>query len=53
MEDSLKIKYDETTGMLQLDWDREDPKWSFLNDLTSEEIQDMLGQAIEDQINGI
>lgn len=50
MEDSLKVDYNEETGEVTLDWDREDPKWSFLNDLTDEQIGDMVVKSLQDAL---
>jgi hypothetical protein len=35
-------------GSFSAEWDPNDPKWSFLNGLTSKELQIILKQAIED-----
>tara|TARA_B100002019_G_scaffold141305_1_gene121698 strand:- start:208 stop:363 length:156 start_codon:yes stop_codon:yes gene_type:complete len=51
MEDSLKINQNED-GSFTLEWDKEDPKWSFLNGLTSNEIQSILEAALKDDIDG-
>lgn len=45
MTDSLEINKNED-GSYTLTWDREDPKWSFLNGMTAEEIQTLLEEAI-------
>ena len=50
--DSLKITQNED-GSYTMDWDKEDPKWSWMNSLTSKEIQVIMEQAIEDFINGL
>ncbi len=50
MEDTLKITQNED-GSYTMDWDPQDPKWSFLNNLTSKEIQVIVQQAIQDAIN--
>tara|TARA_Y100001970_G_scaffold199575_1_gene242740 strand:- start:542 stop:685 length:144 start_codon:yes stop_codon:yes gene_type:complete len=34
-------------GSFSLEWDRQDPNWKFLNDLTSKEIQVIIDQAIK------
>jgi hypothetical protein len=47
--DSLKITENED-GSFTMDWDPQDPKWSWLNDLTSKEIQVIVEQAITDFI---
>ena len=46
MSDSLKVNQNKD-GSLSLEWDREDPNWKFLNDLTSKEIQVIIDQAIK------
>jgi hypothetical protein len=50
MEDTLKVDFNEETGEVTLDWDPEDPKWSFLNDLTEEEIGDMVIKSLKEAI---
>lgn len=49
MEDSLKIT-ENADGTFTMDWDKEDPKWSFLNNLTSAEIQVIMEQAIKEEL---
>ena len=49
--DSLKITENED-GSFTMDWDPQDPKWSFLNNLTSKEIQVIVEQAIKDFTDG-
>jgi len=49
--DSLKIEYDEDTHELRIDWDKNDPQWAFLNDLTDEDIQTILAQGIQQLTN--
>ena len=49
-DDSLKITQNEDKSFT-LDWDPQDPRWSFLNGLTSTEIQVMIEQAIKDFID--
>jgi len=51
MEDSLKINQNED-GSFTFEWDKKDPKWSFLNGLTSNEIQSILEAALKEDING-
>ena len=48
--DSLKIIQNED-GSFTMDWDKEDPNWSWLNGLTSKEIQVIMEQAIQDHLN--
>jgi hypothetical protein len=52
MEDTLKITENED-GTFTMDWDPQDPKWSWLNGLTSKEIQVIVEQAIKDYLDGL
>jgi hypothetical protein len=49
MEDSLKIT-ENSDGTFTMDWDKQDPKWSWLNGLTSKEIQVIMEQAIKEEL---
>jgi hypothetical protein len=51
-EDTLKITENED-GSFTMDWDPQDPKWSWLNGLTSKEIQVIVEQAIKDYLDGL
>ena len=44
--DSLKIHQNED-GSFSIEWDKEDPEWKWLNNLTSKEIEIIMKQAIE------
>ena len=44
MNDSLKVTQNED-GSFTIDWDKKDPTWSWLNNLTSKEIQVIMEQA--------
>jgi hypothetical protein len=48
--DTLKISQNDD-GSFTMDWDKEDPNWSWLNSLTSKEIQIIVQQAIQDKLN--
>jgi len=48
--DSLKITQNDD-GSYEINWDKNDPNWKFLNHLTSKEIQIMIQQAIQDKLN--
>jgi hypothetical protein len=50
--DSLRFTKNED-GSFSVEWDPQDPKWSFLNNLTSKEIQIIMAQAIQEFTNGI
>ena len=52
MEDSLKISENED-GSFIMNWSPQDPKWSFMNSLTSKEIQVIVEQAIKDYLNDL
>ena len=48
--DTLKIT-ENADGTFEMNWDKEDPMWKFLNHLTSAEIQVMIQQAIKEHLN--
>jgi len=48
--DSLKVHQNED-GTFSLEWDKEDPKWSWMNGMTSKEISGIVKNAIEEQMN--
>ena len=48
--DSLKITENDD-GSFQMEWDKNDPTWNFMNNLTSKEIQVMIQQAIQESKN--
>ena len=50
MDDSLKITQNDD-GSYAAEWDKNDPTWKFLNHLTSDQIQIMIQQAIQDKLN--
>ena len=45
MQDSLKINRNDN-GSFTVEWDKKDPNWMFMNDLTSEEIEGIVQEAI-------
>ena len=49
MQDSLKISQNKD-GSFSVEWDKKDPKWNFLNNLTSKEIQTMVEKVVEDDM---
>ena len=51
-DDSLKITQNEDKSFT-LDWDPQDPRWSFLNCLTSKEVQIIMEQAIQDYLDDL
>ena len=48
--DSLKVHQNED-GSFSLEWDKQDPKWNWMNDLTSKEIETIMNEAIRNQLN--
>jgi len=50
MQDSLKVNQNDD-GTFTLEWDKEDPRWSFLNGLTSKEIQSMIEVAVKEGLD--
>jgi len=51
MKDTLKVAQNED-GSFTLDWDKEDPQWSWMNNLTSKELQDLVEKVIKDDQHG-
>ena len=49
MQDSLKISQNKD-GSYSVEWDKKDPKWNFLNNLTSKEIQTIVEKVVEDDM---
>ena len=47
---SLEIKQNDN-GSFTVEWDKKDPDWMFLNQLTSEQIQDMISEVIKNDRN--
>lgn len=48
--DSLKVEEKED-GSLEISWDSNDPKYSWMNDLTKEEISSILERGISEMMN--
>ena len=46
---SLKISQNED-GSFSVEWDKNDPQWSFLNNFTSKEIQVFIEEAIRQEL---
>ena len=49
MQDSLKISQNKD-GSFSVEWDKKDPKWNFLNNLTSKEIQTIVEKVVDDDM---
>ena len=45
MMDSLKINQNKD-GTYTVEWDKKDPKWQWMNSLTSQEVQCIIKKAI-------
>ena len=50
LKDSLKISRNDN-GSFTVEWDKNDPNWEFMNDLTSEEIESIVQEAIKHDQN--
>ena len=50
MQDSLKINRNDN-GSFTVEWDKNDPNWKFMNDLTSQEIESIVQEAIKHDQN--
>jgi hypothetical protein len=50
--DSLKITQNDD-GSYEMSWDKKDPTWSFLNHLTSAQIQIIMKEAIQDKLKSL
>ena len=48
--DSLKVHQNQY-GTFRLEWDKEDPNWKWMNDLTSKEIQTIIEEAIKHSVD--
>jgi len=49
--DSLKINQN-NDGSFTAEWDKQDPNWKWMNNLTTEEIQSIIEKAINMDQNG-
>ena len=49
--DSLKINQN-NDGSFTAEWDKQDPNWKWMNNLTTEEIQTIIEKAINLDRNG-
>ena len=49
--DSLKINQN-SDGSFTAEWDKQDPNWKWMNNLTTEEIQSIIEKAIKMDQNG-
>jgi len=51
-EDSLKVSENED-GTLEIEWDPNDPRYSFLNTMSQEELNDYFTHALDEYIKQI
>lgn len=51
MKDGLQVVVNDDHTII-IEWDETDPKYSFLNDLTEEEVSELLFEQIEKLIDG-
>jgi hypothetical protein len=49
--DSLKVNQNDD-GTFKVEWDKQDPNWAFLNELTSEQIEELIQQIVKEDQNG-
>jgi len=47
--DTLKITENDD-GSFTMDWDKNDPKWAWMNSLTNEQVQIIIKQAINEEL---
>jgi len=47
--DTLKI-VEQPDGSYEITWDKNDPKWCFMNSLTNEQVQIIIKQAIQEEL---
>ena len=47
--DTLSVK-ENPDGSFEITWDKNDPKWSFMNELTNEQVQIIIKQAINEEL---
>ena len=45
-KDTLKINQN-SDGSFTAEWDKQDPEWSWMNNLTSKEVQTIIEKAIQ------
>ena len=49
-DDGLKVHQNDD-GTFSLEWDNNDPKWNWMNNLTNKEIQSIVEKAIVEQLD--
>lgn len=48
-QDSLRVNEKED-GSFEIEWDPNDPRYSFLNELTEEQVTELLTRGLEEKI---
>ena len=51
VNDSLRVEQNKD-GSFTLEWDKNDPNWKFLNGMTGKEINDIIREAIRQDLDG-
>jgi hypothetical protein len=49
--DSLKVEQNKD-GTFTIEWDKNDPNWKFMNEMTNKEINDIITEAIRQDLDG-
>jgi hypothetical protein len=49
--DSLKVEQNKD-GTFTIEWDKNDPNWKFMNEMTNKEINDIINEAIRQDLDG-
>ena len=49
-DDGLKVHQNDD-GTFSLEWDNNDPRWNWMNNLTSKEIQSIMEKAIREKLD--
>ena len=50
-KESLKVNQNDD-GSFTVEWDKKDPEWEFLNNLESQEIEQLIQQLVKEDQNG-
>ena len=51
-DDGLKVHQNDD-GTFSLEWDKDDPKWNFLNGMTSKEIVAIIEKAVMEDYSNV
>jgi len=50
MKDSLKVTQRED-GSFEISWDKDDPQWSFLNNVPSEFVEQKINELVKKELD--